>query len=57
MGKLIIDGNSVYEVDEECMKKKHPSGIPPYAQNCVIMEKEEQTPKDQQEGKHPAGSR
>lgn len=22
MGKLIIDGNSVYEMDEECMKKK-----------------------------------
>lgn len=22
MGKLIIDGNSVYEVDEECMKRK-----------------------------------
>ena len=22
MGKLIIDGNEVYEIDEECMKKK-----------------------------------
>lgn len=22
MGRLIIDGNSVYEVDEECLKKK-----------------------------------
>lgn len=22
MGKLIIDGNSVYEIDEECMKRK-----------------------------------
>lgn len=22
MGKLIIDGNSVYEIDEECMKKR-----------------------------------
>lgn len=22
MGKLIIDGNSVYEVDEECLKKR-----------------------------------
>ena len=22
MGKLIIDGNSVYEIDEECMRKK-----------------------------------
>ena len=22
MGKLIIDGNSVYEVDEECLRQK-----------------------------------
>lgn len=22
MGKLIINGNQVYEIDEECMKKK-----------------------------------
>lgn len=22
MGKLIIDGNSVFEIDEECVKKK-----------------------------------
>ena len=22
MGKLIIDGNSVYEIDEECMRQK-----------------------------------
>ena len=22
MGKLIIDGNSVYEIDEECVRKK-----------------------------------
>ena len=22
MGKLIIDGNQVYEIDEECLKKK-----------------------------------
>ncbi len=22
MGKLIIEGNSVYEVDEECMRKR-----------------------------------
>lgn len=24
MGKLIIDGNSVFEIDEECMKKRPP---------------------------------
>lgn len=22
MGRLVIDGNSVYEIDEECMRKK-----------------------------------
>ena len=22
MGRLIIDGNSVYEIDEECMRRK-----------------------------------
>ncbi len=22
MGKLVIDGNSVYEIDEECIRKK-----------------------------------
>ena len=30
MGKLIIDGNSVYEIDEECMKKRKVS------QTCEI---------------------
>ena len=25
MGKLIIDGNSVFEIDEECLKKRKPS--------------------------------
>ena len=24
MGKLIIDGNSVFEIDEECLKKRKP---------------------------------
>ena len=32
MGKLIIDGNSVYEVDEECLKKRR---IPP---ECKVQE-------------------
>lgn len=31
-GKLIIDGNSVYEVDEECLKRKR---IP---RECKIKE-------------------
>lgn len=24
MGRLVIDGNSVYEIDEECVRKEHP---------------------------------
>lgn len=24
MGRLIIDGNSVFEIDEECMKRRKP---------------------------------
>ena len=24
MGKLIIDGNSVFEIDEECLKRRKP---------------------------------
>ena len=24
MGKLIIDGNSVFEIDEECIKRRKP---------------------------------
>lgn len=30
MGKLIIDGNSVFEIDEQCLKKRK---IPP---NCDL---------------------
>lgn len=25
MGRLIIDGNSVFEIDEECLKKRRPN--------------------------------
>lgn len=25
MGRLIIDGNSVFEIDEECLKRRKPS--------------------------------
>lgn len=32
MGKLIIDGKSVYEVDEECLKKRK---VPP---ECKVEE-------------------
>lgn len=36
MGKLIIDGNSVFEIDEECMKRRKPSSscdVEKYIQN------------------------
>lgn len=38
MGKLIIDGNSVYEIDEECIRKK---------------EEQRQKEKSQKENKKP----
>ena len=28
MGRLIIDGNAVYEIDEECMRWKGQNGAP-----------------------------
>lgn len=37
MGRLIIDGNSVFEIDEECLKRRKPD------KNCEIdkyMERE-----------------
>lgn len=33
MGKLIIDGNAVYEIDEECVKRKQ---IP---KECEVLDK------------------
>ena len=41
MGKLIIDGNSVFEIDEECVKKKK------FSKECDIEKyiKNEKTPK------------
>ena len=32
MGKLIIDGNSVYEIDEECLKDR------PVPEECKVYE-------------------
>lgn len=32
MGKLIIDGNSVYEIDEECLKSR------PVPDGCKVRE-------------------
>lgn len=39
MGKLIIDGNSVFEIDEECVKKKQ---IPKECDVEKYMTKEKQ---------------
>ena len=41
MGKLIIDGNSVYEIDEECLRKTH---VP---ENCGLYPKQEQDKKEE----------
>ncbi|MCI7322975.1 MAG: hypothetical protein MR508_06665 [Lachnospiraceae bacterium] len=38
MGQLIIDGNSVYEVDEECLRKKR---INPECRIKEAMERQE----------------
>ncbi len=46
MGKLIIDGNSVYELDEGCMQSKSISSQSMYAQSKrkkEIPEKEKYT--------------
>lgn len=38
MGKLIIDGNSVFEIDEECVKRKNPP------ESCDIKKYLRETP-------------
>ena len=43
MGKLVIDGNSFFEIDEECIKKKRIS------KNCGLdkyLKQEEKTNKE-----------
>ena len=45
MGKLIIDGNSVFEIDEECLKRRKPSSdcdIEKYFQEEEITRKDEE---------------
>ena len=46
MGKLIIDGNSVYEIDEECVRKRK---VP---KECRVYEKilQKQREKQKQKG-------
>lgn len=43
--RLIIDGNSVYEIDEECLKRRN---VPP---ECGIREAIERQQKKEQEEK------
>ena len=50
MGKLIIDGNSVYEVDEECLKRKP---VPPECKIRAALEHKG----EQQKMKNKKGSR
>ena len=42
MGKLIIDGKSVYEVDEECLKKRK---VPPECKVEEALKKQRETKK------------
>lgn len=42
MGKLIIDGNSVYTVDEECLKRKQ---VPEVCQVKEALKKQEKKEK------------
>ena len=42
MGKLIIDGNSVFEIDEQCLKKRKVSkncGIDKYIEKSKCVNK------------------
>ena len=50
MGKLIIEGNSVYEIDEDCVRKRKPSpgcGVYEALQNAA----KEESKKDKKESK------
>ncbi|MCM1106571.1 MAG: hypothetical protein NC355_06475 [Blautia sp.] len=44
MGKLIIDGNSVYEIDEECLRSR------PVPEGCKVLEAIQQMEKRKQGG-------
>lgn len=40
MGRLIIDGNRVYELDEACLQKKCKGGQLPEAERKMQLQKE-----------------
>ena len=42
MGRLIIDGNRVYELDEECLQKKKRSGQMPEADRNAQLQKRQE---------------
>lgn len=49
MGKLVIDGNSFFEIDEECMKKKKISkkcGLDKYLKEEKVKERGENLKSD-----------
>lgn len=45
MGKLVIDGNSVFEVDEECMKRRKPPKDCDVEQYATQPKRREQEPR------------
>lgn len=48
MGKLIVDGKSVYEVDEACLKKRK---VPPECEIEAILRNEKETKDNSLEAK------
>jgi hypothetical protein len=48
MGRLIIDGNSVYEVDEECLKRRK---IPAGCQVAEAIRRQDEERKQKREKK------
>ena len=46
MGRLIIDGNSFFEIDEECLKKRKipkKCGLDKYLKEYMLYEKKKET--------------
>jgi hypothetical protein len=45
MGRLIVDGNMVYEIDEECLKKRKPPRECGVQREIEKIRREEKPPK------------
>ncbi len=54
MGKLIIDGNSVYEIDEECLKRRP---VPDACRVREALERAESKNKPDSSHREPASLR